>query len=423
MSGSVLAFWLAKHNPSFNITVIERSRIDQKLGQGIEIEEPALSVVRAMGIMPQLYNVRTGEEGFQLVDERGRSSGYIGMDFENSPTGALEMMRGDLTQVLYKAAEAFHNVTYKYETTATAMSETKDGKIKVDVRRRGEDASMTEQYDLVVGADGVRSRTREMAMGDSPDWHKPVDAFVSYFSIPREGRDYPNSKLCHFPGRRVVWLRPVGKDSKHTSVYLIVVGKDIPALREANQAGDRMKQKKIFAEHFSDCGWETKRVIDQMMEANNFYSDELVQVHLPAWSKGRFALVGDSAWAPTPFTGQGNQLAILGAWVLAQEITRNPTPEAFTKYEKRLRAYVEDCQQIPLYGYAPRLAAPDTNWGIWIFRTIFVMIAWFAKVTASKKPALSLEERLEKPGKIEKPFDLEMEGEDLEASQSTRRTA
>lgn len=405
-----MAFWLAKHNPSFTITVLERSRVNQKLGQGIEIEEPALQVVRAMGIMSRLHEVRTGEEGFHLVDEQGRSRGYIGMGDGFSPTGALEMMRGDLTEVLYKAANVFENVSYRFESVVRSISETGTGKVVVEIQRRGDDATTTEVYDLVLAADGARSRTREMVMGDSPDWHKPVGASVAYFSIPRETGDSPDSKLCHFPGRRVLWTRPVGRDSKHTSVYLINITDNIPELREANIAGDRMKQKKVFANLYKDCGWEAKRVIEGMMNADNFYSDELVQVHLPTWSMGRVALVGDSAWAPTPFTGQGNQLAIIGAFVLAQEITRDPTPQAFVKYENRLRAYVEDCQQVPLKGYAPKLAAPETKLGIWIFRTIFSVIAWVAKVTASKTPTVALGEDTGKPPKIEKPFDFEMEG-------------
>lgn len=66
-------------------------------------------------------------------------------------------------------------------------------------------------------------------------------------------------------------------------------------------------------------------------------------------------LLGDAAYAPPPLTGQGTSLAILGAYVLAQELSRNRDDEsaAFEKYEERLRSYVGNAQSIPLGGYAP----------------------------------------------------------------------
>lgn len=369
VAGSVLAFWLAKHD--FQVVVIERSKAEQKAGQGLEIEEPALKVVKAMGVLDKLNARRTGEMGFRLVDQHSRSYGL----FEAggiSPTGALELMRGDLTEVLYKAADESPNVTFLFETTIQSLRQTQD-KVIVDLENRSSKATRVEEFDFVIGADGVKSRTRQLTMGSSEKLNclKPVGAFVAYFSIPKEDQDWPYSRMCNFPGRRILWMRPMGKESEMVSVALIHARDDIPALRRANAANDRLKQKEAFAELYSGLGWETPRVMKQMMEAENFYSDELVQVKLQKWSQHRVALVGDAAWAPSPFTGQGNQLAIIGAWVLAQEMVRNRSLVAFESYEKRLRAYVESSQNIPLGGYAPYLLNPETVWGIWVLRTFF----------------------------------------------------
>ena len=139
------------------------------------------------------------------------------------------------------------------------------------------------------------------------------------------------------------------------------------------------------------------------MKAENFYSDTLVQVKLEKWSQHRVVLVGDAAWAPTPFTGEGNQLAIIGAWVLAQEMSRHRSPVAFERYEKRLRQYVESCQHIPLGGYAPFLFAPQTTWGIWVFR----MIALLASLTIRFFSWTKLANLL--PDRPRDDFDLEIE--------------
>ena len=401
VAGSILAFWLAKHD--FQVVVVERSRAEQKAGQGLEIEEPALKVVELMGILDKLNEKKTGEMGFDLVDQQSRSYGI----FEAggiSPTGALELMRGDLTEVLYKSADESPNVTFQFETTIQSLRQTQE-KVIVELENRNNKTIRVEEFDFVAGADGVKSRTRQLVMG-SPEklkCFKSVGAFVAYFSIPKEDQDWPYSRLCHFINRRILWMRPIGKDAKMTSVYLIHLHDDIPTLRLANAAGDRLKQKEAFAELYSGLGWETSRVIEQMMRAENFYSDELVQVKLQKWSQHRVVLLGDAAWAPTPFTGQGNQLAIIGAWVLAQELSRNRNPVAFEKYEKRLRLYVENGQSIPLGGYAPYIFNPQTAWGIWLLRTIFILVSW----TIHFFSWMNLPRML--PDKPQNDFDLEIE--------------
>ncbi|KAK5079966.1 hypothetical protein LTR70_009011 [Exophiala xenobiotica] len=391
------------------VVVVERSKTEQRAGQGLEIEEPALSVVKAMGILDKLNEKRTGEMGFKLVDAQGRSCGILEVG-GISPTGALEIMRGDLTEILYKAADESANVTYRFETTIHSLRQTQYNVI-VDLENRNDKTITTEEFDLVVGADGQRSRTRQLVMGSPEQLHcfKPVGAFVAYFSIPREDQDWPYSQLCHFPGRRIVWLRPVGKDSKVTSVYLIhLPDGDIPTVRRANAASDRLKQKEAFAELYSGLGWETSRVTEQMMRAENFYSDELVQVKLPKWSLDRVVLLGDAAWAPSPFTGEGNQLAIIGAWVLAQELSRNRGVVAFEMYERRLRAYVEGAQNIPLGGYAPYIFIPKTSWGIWLFRTLFRLVPLLIRLVSWTGLSKTLP-----AGDTSHPvFDLEIDGAD-----------
>ncbi|PSK36085.1 Kynurenine 3-monooxygenase [Elsinoe australis] len=412
VAGSVCAFWLAKSN--YQVVVVERSKAEQKAGQGIEIEEPALQVVRSMGILDKLNERKTGEMGVSIEDEHARQCGLFGVG-GLSVTGALELMRGDLTEVLYKAADESPNVTYHFETTIQSMRQTQD-KVIVDLEHRNHKATRTEEFDLVIGADGVKSRTRQLAFGspEKLDCFKRIGAFVAYFSIPKEERDWPYSRICNFPDRRLVWTRPISKDSDMTSVYLIYAHSDVPSLREANAAGDRVKQKEAFAEIYNGLGWETPRVIRKMMAAENFYSDELVQVKLKKWSQDRVVLVGDAAWAPTPMTGEGNQLAIIGAWVLAQELSRNRGPAAFEMYEKRFRAYVENAQNIPLGGYAPFLFNPQTAWGIWTLQTIVSLVARTIQIIAWTNVAKILPSWSDDK---HPRFDLEAEKGEAESSQ------
>ncbi|ORY09171.1 hypothetical protein BCR34DRAFT_568898 [Clohesyomyces aquaticus] len=406
IAGSITAYWLSEYG--FRVVVIERSKREQKAGQGLEIEEPALSVVRAMGVLATLQERKTGEMGFTLVNEKGHSWGTLGAG-GISLTGALEIMRGDLTEVLCNRADESPNVGFRFETTIRGVRQSND-KCMVDTQKRGDADITTEEFDLVIGADGVNSLTRQMVLGRDEELgiRKPIGAFVAYFSITSEEQDWPYSQLCHYPGRKILWIRPVGKDSKTSSVYLIHLNDDVPALHQANVTGDRQKQKEAFAELYKGLGWQTERVIDQMMNSENFYSDQLAQIKLPNWSKNRVGFVGDSAWAPTPFTGEGNQLAIIGAWVLAQELSRNRNQMGFEMYEKRFRGYVENAQAIPGWGYAPYILCPETAWGILSLQTVFWLIAGLTRFFLWTGMTKMMPER---GGSLEKHplFDLQMD--------------
>ena len=96
-----------------------------------------------------------------------------------------------------------------------------------------------------------------------------------------------------------------------------------------------------------------------MREATDFGFDSTAQVHLPAWSRGRVVLLGDAAWCPTPLTGLGTSLALVGAYVLAGELGAADPPTALRRYEEVLRPYVTNAQKLPPGGvnaFAPRRA-------------------------------------------------------------------
>ena len=69
--------------------------------------------------------------------------------------------------------------------------------------------------------------------------------------------------------------------------------------------------------------------------------------------------LGDAAWSPTPLTGLGTSLALVGAYVLAGELAAADIPTALRRYEELLRAYVTTAQELPpggVNGFAPTSA-------------------------------------------------------------------
>jgi 2-polyprenyl-6-methoxyphenol hydroxylase-like FAD-dependent oxidoreductase len=87
---------------------------------------------------------------------------------------------------------------------------------------------------------------------------------------------------------------------------------------------------------------------------------------MPGWSRGRVALVGDAAFAPSLLAGQGGALAMTAAYILAGELAdaRGNHLRAFTRFEAVLRDFMDDKQRS-----AKRFAgsfAPRTRLGIFV---------------------------------------------------------
>jgi len=75
--------------------------------------------------------------------------------------------------------------------------------------------------------------------------------------------------------------------------------------------GDPSAQYDLIRRCFTGMGWYTKRLIESLPDAYDFYFDEMSQVRLPRWSTGRVALLGDAAFGPSPMSGQGTSLALI----------------------------------------------------------------------------------------------------------------
>jgi 2-polyprenyl-6-methoxyphenol hydroxylase-like FAD-dependent oxidoreductase len=99
--------------------------------------------------------------------------------------------------------------------------------------------------------------------------------------------------------------------------------------------GDRERQKEMILEHLAGAGWRTGELLEEMTASGNFYFDKLCQVRMPAWTRGRVALVGDAGYCPSPAAGMGGSMALLGAAFLAEAFQKHPGD--FRKSVSRVR--------------------------------------------------------------------------------------
>lgn len=150
---------------------------------------------------------------------------------------------------------------------------------------------------------------------------------------------------------------------------------DSEIFKEAQQANEG-EQKQLMKDLFADAGWEIDRLLTGMQDADDFYLQQIAQIKIDTWSRGRTCLLGDSAFCPSPISGMGTTVAIVGAYVLAGEMVHHWPDHAagFEAYETRMRPFVEKAQK--LAPGAPGMANPQTQWGISILYFLLGLVAW-----------------------------------------------
>ncbi|KAG9563047.1 oxidoreductase, partial [Aureobasidium melanogenum] len=372
-AGSSTAFWLAK--AGFRVTVAERSTIPP-YGQGIDITDEAVDIVKNMGLWEKIKDNTTGESGFALLDDAGKQIGMVGTNSADqsktafSPTNEIEIMRGTLTNIFMDAAKE-QGVEYRYGCTVSDIQQEASS-----VTATLSDTNQAEEYTAIIGADGVASRVRNLAFDKTitENCFKQTDTYVAYFSMQVD----PKHQITHSVGQhankgRIMWIRPIDKTGSRASGYLIVTTTDAADLHQAARNGTVEQQKAVLDKRYEGVGGIKDRILQGMRKSQDFYFTRVVQVRLDTWHSGRCALVGDAAYCPSPLTGQGTTMALIGSYILAGELTANPEDPAaaFTNYRKKFEGFVQEHGTIPLGGRAPKLLAPQSDLGIWSIRFIF----------------------------------------------------
>jgi 2-polyprenyl-6-methoxyphenol hydroxylase-like FAD-dependent oxidoreductase len=159
---------------------------------------------------------------------------------------------------------------------------------------------------------------------------------------------------------------------------------------------DLEAQRRLLDDRFAGAGWRVPDLLRAAHAADDFYFDALAQVHMDSWTRGRVALVGDAAYCPSPLTGLGTSVALVGAYVLAGELNAHPDHRtAFAGYERIMRPYVDIGQQLPPGGM--RSYAPRSQRAIWA--------RWTSTRLMASRPLRGLTRRLffSKAGAIDLP--------------------
>jgi len=347
IAGPAAAYWL--RTAGFRPTVVERAPAPRPGGQAVDLRGAGRTITERMGLLDRVRAVALEQEGFAYVDARGRITARMPADAFGGRgiVSEIEVLRGDLCRVLYEAS--LPETEYLFDDTITGIEQDAGG-----IRVTFEKAS-PRRFSLVVGADGLHSAVRRLAFGPDAAFLRPFQLYIAWYTAPAE-IDLGGWFLMHnAPGGLVAGARP-GRDRDEIKVML-----SFRAEPDRYERLGRADQQELLEKRFTGAGWKVPRLLDAMRRATDFYFDSVGQVHLDEWSRGRVVLLGDAGYCPSPLSGLGTSLALVGAYILVGELVAagGDHVTAFRRYQQRMRAYVAQGQQLPpggVHGFAPTTA-------------------------------------------------------------------
>ncbi|SDR95077.1 2-polyprenyl-6-methoxyphenol hydroxylase [Paenibacillaceae bacterium GAS479] len=349
IAGLTTAYLLGEYG--FDVTIVERAGNIRGGGYPIDVRETAVDVMDRMGGLTQLRANHIGTKKISFLDQKGDVIGVLGMEESAGVQNGreIELPRGTLTQILFGLIEQKRlPIRFQFNDSINDLNDNGDG-VNVKFKSGSEN-----KYDIVIGADGLHSNTRRLTFGQEQQFSKYLGYCFAGFSVPNDFGLFREGVIYATPGRIAAVYHSENKDVLHA--FLVFVTEE-PAFVQKQGIDE---QRRLTAQAFDGAGWETSLLVQAMMEADDLYCDVVSQIHMPRWSKGRVALVGDSAFAPSFLTGQGTSLALVGAYILAGELALHEEPDqAFAAYEKIMRPFAEENQD-QIYN-APNLVWPRTQ--------------------------------------------------------------
>lgn len=360
VAGPTLAWWLLRggHEP----TLIEASASLRTAGYMIDFWGVGYTVAERMGVLPKVRQAGYDLQEVLYVNGRGRKAASISARTMSRELGDrfTSLPRGELARVLFDLTKG---------RVETLFGVTIQGFVESDrrVRLTLSDGSQRD-FDLLIGADGLHSNVRALAFGPEVQFEKPLGYYVAAFEAegyrPRTDLAYVSYGL---PGRQISRFAMHGD----RTMFLLVFTAERLEGPEPRTLDER---KRRLIDVFDGAGWEWPSIEARLFKATEVYFDRVSQITLPAWSKGRVALVGDAAACVSLVAGEGTGLGMTEAYVLAGELAGSVDhTEAFARYEARLRRFI-DGKQKSARSFA-RSFTPRTAFGLLVRNSVVNLMA------------------------------------------------
>jgi 2-polyprenyl-6-methoxyphenol hydroxylase-like FAD-dependent oxidoreductase len=330
ISGLTLAHRMHAHG--WDVVMLEKSAAPRTQGYMIDFFGPGFDAAEAMGLLPRLRERAHPITEASYVDAEGRTTaGLTFARFAATEEGRLlSLLRSELEAEL--RGQLPGGVDVRFGTGIGDVRARPDG---VDVGLTGGGRLAA---DLLVGADGIHSTVRRLVFGEEHRFLRYLGFHTAAFQFDDpvvEAATRHRVCLTDTPQRQ---MGIYGLGGGRVATFTVHRTPD-PTLPEDARAAVR--------EAYRSLGWLVPRALAACPPSAEVFYDQVAQIEMPEWSRGRVTLVGDACGAVSLLAGQGASLGLGGAYVLAEALAGAPSIEdGLERYERTWRPLVTDRQEV-----------------------------------------------------------------------------
>ena len=334
----------------FLVTVYEQAPSFSRIGAGIILSANAMKAFRRLGIeeslvetgiKPKSYVSRawnTGETMYEIFFDAASEAKYGGP--------YINIHRGDLHGVLEKVVTPN---TIVFNHRLVGLDETGDAVILAF------DNGFRVEADIVIGADGIRSKVREHLLGSEPPRFAGAVAQRAIFPTARlRGLGIPDCTKWWGPDRHAL---PYFMTKRRDEIYVIGV---LPSQAWDSDASSLPSSRNEMLEAFSGFHDDLRKVLEVAEDVSLWpiYDRE----RNDQWSSGRIVLIGDACHPMRPYMAAGGAMAVEDGVILSRCLEKfDNYHEAFAWYSATRIPRVADVQRISTENSWMR-GPTDTDW-------------------------------------------------------------
>jgi 2-polyprenyl-6-methoxyphenol hydroxylase-like FAD-dependent oxidoreductase len=340
--GPAAAILLAR--AGHRVTLLERAPDPGPIGAGILLQPTGMAVLERLGMLEEVVAQGARVERLHGASVAGRTVLELAYaDLEPGLFG-LGLHRGALFSALHRGVQAA-GVELRCGVWVTGLRREREGVILAD-----SDDESHGPFDLVVVADGARSALRSAVRRRRRVVRYPWGALWAIVADP--AGDFDGVLSQRYRGtREMVGFLPLGSSpvvaggKPQASIFWSVHGDRLADWRAEGLAG--WKQRVLSLDP------RAEPLLEQVESLDSLLFSAYYDVRSRGWHDDRVVLIGDAGHAMSPQLGQGVNLALVDALVLARALgDGTDVAGALERYTRARRA------QTRFYAAASRLMTP-----------------------------------------------------------------